>query len=128
ADDKKTASTQQSSKKISAPEAPSKSQQKERVSPLAKKLAKDKGIDLATLTGSGPSGRIIKADILAAESAGPSAAPAPQALASPARLEAKSISLNNMRKTIARRLVESKTTVPHFTVTSTVNMDSLIEL
>ncbi|MEQ9454900.1 MAG: dihydrolipoamide acetyltransferase family protein [Phycisphaeraceae bacterium] len=117
-----------------------------RVSPLARKLAEEHGIDLGSLTGSGPDGRIIKKDILAAASGGSqasAAAPAPAqgqlskapiggGTPSPAttsvKLEAKTIKLSGMRKTIAKRLVESKTTVPHFYVTQAVRMDALLEL
>lgn len=112
-----------------------------RVSPLARKLAEEHGLDVATLKGTGPDGRIIKRDVLAAaQGATPepaNAAPAaqPQAAAAPAPapvapvgLEAKTIQLTGMRKTIAKRLVESKTTVPHFQVSVAVNTDPLMEL
>ena len=106
-----------------------------RVSPLARKIAEEHGVDLGALAaaggGSGPGGRIIKRDVLAAaEGARPSgpkplapgAAP-PRAAAS---LEDRTITLSSMRKTIARRLLESKTTIPHFTVTVQVHMDALL--
>lgn len=107
-----------------------------KASPLARKLAEEHGVDLADLEGSGPDGRIIKRDVLAAAEgkAASAAKPArPQAAAPAARpqaigLESKSISLSGMRKTIARRLVESKTTVPHFQVSMLVNMDPLLDL
>lgn len=115
-----------------------------RVSPLARKLAEEHGLDVATLKGTGPDGRIIKRDVLAAAQgatpepthAAPStpaaqpqaaAAPAPAPVA-PVGLEAKTIQLTGMRKTIAKRLVESKTTVPHFQVSVAVNTDSLMQL
>lgn len=121
-----------------------------RVSPLARKLAEEHGLDLASLQGTGPDGRIIKRDVLAAAngnsgsdakpraaersgqasdqpspSAKPQAAPAPMIAGT---LEAKTIQLTGMRKTIAKRLVESKTTVPHFQVSVAVNTDPLMEL
>ncbi|MEQ9460824.1 MAG: dihydrolipoamide acetyltransferase family protein [Phycisphaeraceae bacterium] len=118
-----------------------------RVSPLARKLAEEKGLDLGSIEGSGPDGRIIKRDILKAESGGAakatgggkaipegqlSKAPIGGGTPSPAttsvKLEAKTIKLSGMRKTIAKRLVESKTTVPHFYVTQAVRMDALLEL
>ncbi|MEM9419306.1 MAG: dihydrolipoamide acetyltransferase family protein [Planctomycetota bacterium] len=110
-----------------------------RVSPLARKLAEEHGVDLATVTGTGPDGRIIKRDVLAVANGGGAAAPAPAAApqaaapapaapVAPVGLEAKTISLTGMRKTIAKRLVESKTTVPHFQVSVAVNMDPLMEL
>jgi len=90
-------------------------------------------VDLAAITGTGPDGRIIKRDILTtAQGISPQPAAAPAAPAAPQitiqPLQAKNIPLTNMRKTIARRLVESKTTMPHFTVTITVNSDPLIDL
>ncbi len=112
-------------------------------SPLARKLADDLGVDLSTLDGSGPSGRIVKADVEAAASgkrAKPSKADsaarapvttipgAPVFAGDSAGLEAQSLALSNMRRTIARRLVESKTTIPHYQVTVTVNMDPLLAL
>ncbi|MFP4144346.1 MAG: pyruvate dehydrogenase complex dihydrolipoamide acetyltransferase [Phycisphaeraceae bacterium] len=115
-----------------------------RVSPLARKIAEENGLDLTQIEGSGPSGRIIKRDVLGAlegkTGAPPAAAAPPQAQAQAAApapapapapvsgLEAKSIQLSSMRKTIARRLVESKTTVPHFTVTVAIDMDPVINL
>lgn len=102
------------------------------VSPLARKLAAEKGVELAGLTGSGPSGRIVARDI---ESAGrngatqSSSSHAPAPLPAPgAALESRKQSLSNMRATIAKRLVESKTTVPHYQVTMTVDMDPLLDL
>lgn len=112
---------------------------RQRVSPVARKIAEEHGINLAGITGSGPDGRVIKRDVQAAiEGGGTQAAEAeaksakPQAAASTpvaaVGLEAKTITLSGMRKTIARRLVESKTTVPHFQVTVSINMDPLMEL
>lgn len=109
-----------------------------RVSPLARKIAEDKGIDLASLKGTGPDGRIIKRDVLGANegSAAPAAASdakaaapkAPAPVPAQPKLEGKLISVSNMRKTIAKRLLESKTTIPHFTVTVQVDMDELAKL
>ena len=84
-------------------------------SPLAKRIAADTGVALQNIQGSGPHGRIVKADVLAASqnpsTAAPVAsAPAPQV----STLAQASIPVSNMRATIARRLVESKTQVPHF--------------
>ncbi len=102
------------------------------VSPLARKLAAEKGVELSGVQGSGPSGRIVARDIESAgrngaSQAGASSAPAP--LPAPgAALESRKQSLSNMRATIAKRLVESKTTVPHYQVTMTVDMDPLLDL
>lgn len=113
-----------------------------KVSPLARKIAEEHGIDVGELEGSGPDGRVIKRDVLAAVEGGgkraAQAAPgasgaakpqaAPIAPVSSARLEAKSVAVSGMRKVIAKRLVESKTTVPHFQVSTSVNVDPLLEL
>ncbi len=150
-------------------EADEESGAKVRISPLARKIAEDKGVDVGKLKGSGPSGRIIKRDVLAAaegksptkpaggkQSPAADAKPAGKSQAGPAggsggsggavkpiaasssapaqaaplggKLEARTISVSNMRKTIARRLLESKTTIPHFQVTISVNMDPLLTL
>jgi pyruvate dehydrogenase E2 component (dihydrolipoamide acetyltransferase) len=93
-----------------------------KASPLAKKIAADKGIDLSTIQGSGPGGRIVKADV---ESAKPGTAPAAAATGSEgaapstpstpaATLEALDLPVSNMRKSIAKALVASKTQAPHF--------------
>ena len=79
-----------------------------KASPLAKKIAADKGIDLAAIQGSGPGGRIVKADVLAAGNAPAAARPAAPAM------EALSLPVSHMRKSIARALVGSKTQAPHF--------------
>lgn len=113
------------------------------ISPLARKMAEEHGLDPATIRGSGPGGRIVKRDILAAAEGGGAATatpsvPTPSAIQVPVTPsvgavggtggESKTIPLSNMRKTIARRLVESKTTIPHFTVTVAIDMDPLMEL
>lgn len=92
-------------------------------SPLVRRLAREKGIDLATLQGSGPRGRIIKRDlegVTAAPAAAPSSAGAFERL--PPRVEKASAT----RKTIARRLTESKQTVPHFYLTIDVDAGPLV--
>jgi pyruvate dehydrogenase E2 component (dihydrolipoamide acetyltransferase) len=103
-----------------------------RVSPLARKIAAEKGVDLAAISGSGPDGRIIKRDVLAApaggKAAGTAAAYSAPAPAPAAVLEAKTIPLSNMRQTIARRLLEAKQSIPHFYVSIDVQMDNLLAL
>ncbi|WP_294303303.1 pyruvate dehydrogenase complex dihydrolipoamide acetyltransferase [uncultured Sphingomonas sp.] len=121
-----------------------------KASPLARRIAADKGVDLSGVTGSGPNGRIVKADV---EGAKPGAAPAKAAdsaqtpaptaseapaAAAPAAAPAKvwwdeSIpheveKLTNIRKTIARRLTESKQTVPHIYLTVDIRLDALLKL
>ena len=94
-----------------------------KASPLARKIATDKGIDLATVKGSGPGGRILKEDVLNAKPGSPAAASsestasasAPTKAAPPAAtLEALDLPVSNMRKSIAKALVASKTQAPHF--------------
>jgi len=108
-------------------------------SPLARRMAKQSGIDLASLKGSGPGGRIVKADIDAAGSkpaapapaAAPAAAPAPKpapAPAAPVSAPHKAIPNSSMRKIIAKRLLESKQTVPHFYLTQNIEIDALLKL
>ena len=108
-------------------------------SPLAKRIAEQKGIDLSSVKGSGPNGRIVKADV---EGAKPGAAAAPAAsapTASPAPAAAPAAAqdfgiphevekLSGMRKTIARRLTESKQQVPHIYLTVDIQLDALLKL
>ena len=98
-----------------------------KVSPLAKSLAAEKGVDLHSVTGSGEGGRIVKRDIETA-SAGPVAAmaAAPVAVSYPSS-GFQDTPISQMRKTIAKRLSESKFTAPHFYLTMSVDMDAAIE-
>ena len=105
-----------------------------KASPLARKIAAELGVDLGTLQGSGPGGRIIREDVVAG---GPSAAPkpassppasAPKAPALIPALEDKKIPLSGMRKTIASRLLESKTTIPHFYLQAEIDAGPLTSL
>jgi pyruvate dehydrogenase E2 component (dihydrolipoamide acetyltransferase) len=108
-------------------------------SPLARRMAQQAGIDLASLKGSGPNGRIVRADIDAAQARGPvAAAPAPAAAApAPAPKAAPAapilaphtlVPFSSMRKVIARRLTEAKQTVPHFYVSVDIELDALLKL
>jgi pyruvate dehydrogenase E2 component (dihydrolipoamide acetyltransferase) len=101
------------------------------VTPLARRLASERGIDLSRISGSGPHGRIVAHDV---ESAAPNAAPAP-AGASPAQVKAlyegvayEEIPLDSMRRTIATRLVEAKQTIPHFYLTADLDAGRLIAM
>lgn len=97
-----------------------------RVSPLAKKIAAERGIDLSMLQGSGPGGRIVKADVEKAPTAPiASAEPAPPAAAT---LEALEMPVTNMRKSISKALVASKTQAPHFYLQIEVNGAPLAKL
>jgi pyruvate dehydrogenase E2 component (dihydrolipoamide acetyltransferase) len=104
-----------------------------KVSPLARKMAEDKGIDVKQVKGSGENGRIVKKDI---ESFQPSAQTKEVAKEQKAAISLPSIvgeerftevAVSQMRKTIARRLAESKFTAPHFYLTMEINMDKAIE-
>ncbi len=100
-------------------------------SPLAKRIAAEKGISLAGVTGSGPHGRIVKADVEGAKPG--AAAPAGAPAAAPAAAQDFGIpheveKLSGMRKTIARRLTESKQTIPHIYLTVDINLDKLLKL
>ena len=107
-------------------------------SPLAKRIAEQKGIDLSTITGSGPNGRIVKADVgeakpgaaPAAAASAPAPAPAPTPSVSPADGGApyEEVKLNNVRKVIARRLTEAKQNIPHIYLTVDVRLDPLLKL
>lgn len=95
-------------------------------SPLARRLAAAKGLDLASLKGSGPNGRIVKRDVEAASAA--PVAPAPVVAAAVSGPGFDEIPHSGMRKTIARRLVESKATVPHFYLDVEIRMERLLAL
>ena len=121
-----------------------------RASPLARRIAKDAGLDLSGVSGSGPQGRVVKADVEAAiagggakagavvpvvEAAAPAAAaPVAKPMSDDAVLKLfeegsyELIPHDNMRKTIARRLVEAKSTVPHFYLTVDCELDALLGL
>jgi len=108
-----------------------------KASPLAKRLAQAQGIDLSTIQGSGPGGRIVRADLGKAAggiAAAPAAAPAPAAthLVTPGPFELEipheAVKLSNVRKTIARRLTESKQQVPHIYLTVDIQLDALLKL
>ncbi|UWP99540.1 pyruvate dehydrogenase complex dihydrolipoamide acetyltransferase [Aliiroseovarius crassostreae] len=112
-------------------------------SPLARRIAADKGLDLTQISGTGPKGRIVKADVEGATASAPAAAPAASAPAAPAAAPAPSVSsdavaamyqgrefeevkLDGMRKTIAARLSEAKQTIPHFYLRRDIKLDALL--
>jgi len=112
-------------------------------SPLARRLAREANIDLRSVLGSGPHGRIVKADIATAKAAGPRPAPAAPGAGAPALAPGMTdqqilrlyepgsyevVPHDNIRKIIARRLVESKQTIPHFYLTIDTEIDSLLGL
>lgn len=104
-----------------------------KASPLAKKVAADQKVDLATVQGTGPGGRIIRKDVDAAIAGGGAAKPA--GAAAPAPIYATGVArpdevipMTKLRQAIGRRLVESKQNLPHFYVTREYKMDALLEL
>jgi pyruvate dehydrogenase E2 component (dihydrolipoamide acetyltransferase) len=119
------------------PSAPAKTDGRIKASPLAKRMARDAGLNIADLSGTGPGGRIVKRDVDAALTAGralpaavPAAAPrlAAPAILGPAVLKEEAIPLTKLRQTIARRMTASKTQVPHFYVTSEIDMAEAMAL
>jgi pyruvate dehydrogenase E2 component (dihydrolipoamide acetyltransferase) len=100
-----------------------------KASPIARRLAEELGVDLAAVTGSGPEGRIVKEDVLAvAERSGRRTAVATAPAPRPAGAEVEQVEPNRMQATIARRMTESKTTVPHFYVTVEARVDEAVRL
>ena len=123
-----------------APTPAASSDNRIKASPLAKRLAAEKGVDLSSVQGSGPNGRIVKADLDGAKpgtapAKAETAAPAPAAKAAPAPaakadtdIPHEAEKLNNVRKVIARRLTEAKQTIPHIYLTVDVRLDALLKL
>ncbi|HWV37718.1 MAG TPA: 2-oxo acid dehydrogenase subunit E2 [Vulgatibacter sp.] len=98
--------------------------EKVRASPLARKLAAEYGVDLLTVNGSGPGGRIVREDVEAARRAAPAAAQRPAAVAA----AGETVPMSQMRKAIARNLQQSKREVPHFYLTIDVDMGAALAL
>ncbi|KAG2174264.1 hypothetical protein INT43_004287, partial [Umbelopsis isabellina] len=126
--------------KAEAPKAESKSSSSDdriKASPIAQKIANERGIDLSKVKGTGPEGRIVKEDVenfkpsaaaskpAAASAAKPAPANAPTTAAGPAYTD---VPTTNMRRVIANRLLESKTTMPHYYLTSEINMEKINKL
>ena len=100
-----------------------------KASPLAKKIAKDKNINLADVQGSGPNGRIVKKDVESALSGQPSAVSKSSVVQSQiTNYEDTVVPTTKLLQAIGRRLVESKTTIPHFYVTHEYKMDALMDM
>jgi pyruvate dehydrogenase E2 component (dihydrolipoamide acetyltransferase) len=98
-----------------------------KASPLARRVAKENGVDLSSVTGSGPGGRIVKADV---ESAGiPSAEPAPQEAATQETAKGRTTfqELTRLQQVVSRRMAESKATAPHFYLQSEIDMSAAVE-
>ena len=117
-----------------------------KASPLARRIALESGVDLHALSGSGPGGRIVKADVQAADGSAqapdrgsgqaparaPAEGPAPTAAAledvMTAKGETTTVELSRMQQTIARRMAESKATIPDFTLQTDVDMEECVQL
>jgi pyruvate dehydrogenase E2 component (dihydrolipoamide acetyltransferase) len=100
-----------------------------RASPVARRLASEEGVDLGSIEGSGPGGRIVKRDVEGAAKEGPASRPAKTAAPAPRGddgPESEKVPLSQMRKTIAKRLVESIGPVPHFFLTIDVDMSRAV--
>jgi pyruvate dehydrogenase E2 component (dihydrolipoamide acetyltransferase) len=116
-----------------APVATGQRGERPKASPLARKIARERGVDLAGLTGSGPNGRIVRADVEAAASPpAPAAAPAPEPATAPARPavsdeDVEEVPLTTMQRVAARRLTESKQNAPHFYLTAAIDVTELLE-
>jgi pyruvate dehydrogenase E2 component (dihydrolipoamide acetyltransferase) len=116
-----------------------------KASPIARRIANEKGLDLAALQGSGPGGRIIKADVEKAAAAGPAAPPAAPEAPAPAAAEpagptpgvrerpetakgqTETVELTKLQQTVARRMAESKATAPHFYLQAEIDMSRAFE-
>jgi len=105
-----------------------------KASPLAKKIARDKNVNLAGVQGTGPGGRVVRKDVEAALSSGStfnvqrSTAPAQPTIVYQATAEDQKVQTTKLRQAIGRRLVESKQTIPHFYVTHEYKMDALMAM
>jgi pyruvate dehydrogenase E2 component (dihydrolipoamide acetyltransferase) len=105
-----------------------------KASPIARRIAAEKGVDLGAIQGSGPGGRIVKADVEGAEAkpaAAPAAGPAPVAAAlerpETAKGEVSQQELTKLQQTVARRMAESKATAPHFYLSVAIDMTRAVE-
>jgi pyruvate dehydrogenase E2 component (dihydrolipoamide acetyltransferase) len=132
----KPAATRPEEKPAPQPSAPAAKGDRVIASPLARRIAAQKNIDLHNVKGTGPNGRIVRADVEGAQA--PAARPAdaepapdkarPQpAPAAPGEIPHEAIKLSAMRKTIARRLTEAKQTIPHYYLTIDCRLDALLE-
>jgi pyruvate dehydrogenase E2 component (dihydrolipoamide acetyltransferase) len=133
-------STSSSSTSSSASSSPAQGEGGARqfASPLVRRLARERSLDLASVQGSGPGGRIVRRDVENLTAPEPAKAPAAEPAAAPKPAPTASVSASGagftevphtgMRKAIARRLTESKSTVPHFYLVADVRVDKLLEL
>jgi pyruvate dehydrogenase E2 component (dihydrolipoamide acetyltransferase) len=97
-----------------------------KASPLARRVASERGVDLAAIAGTGPGGRIVKADVESTSATAPAVA-APEAVAT-AKGATTEVELSKLQQTVARRMAESKATIPDFNVQIEVDMDECVRL
>jgi pyruvate dehydrogenase E2 component (dihydrolipoamide acetyltransferase) len=126
--------TQTTTRTVERPPAQADGDGRVKASPIARRMARDLDVELGTLHGSGPGGRIVKADVEAAAGEAPSARetpptreaerPAPEG----AKGEVEVVELNRMQQTVARRMAESKATVPHFYLTTQIDMTEAVRV
>ena len=120
---------------------PAREGERVKASPLARRIARENGVDLHTLSGSGPGGRIVKADVQGARAGdgarraerraarpAPAPPPTPADDVTTAKGETTTVALTRMQQTIARRMAESKATIPDFTLLSDVDMEECVRL
>ena len=117
----------------SPPAPPAHGDERVKASPLAKRIAKETGVDLHDVTGTGPGGRIVKADVVVPAGAStaaptPTDAPSPLAGVATAKGETSTVELSRTQQTIARRMAESKATIPDFSLQMDVDMEECAKL
>jgi len=116
------------SSKQSAPSAET-SESRPKASPLARKVAAELGVELRRVSGSGPGGRIVRSDVLSVAKTEPKVPERPKTAPKPEALQTdQRIPLSGMRRTIANRLLEAKTTIPHFYLQAEIDAQPLISL
>jgi pyruvate dehydrogenase E2 component (dihydrolipoamide acetyltransferase) len=113
--------------KTQAPTSPQASTERIKASPLAKKIAAERGVDLSGINGSGPGGRIVEKDVVSASAATKGQA-AVQSQPITTSAEDQTVKLNTLRRITAQRTQQSKQQVPHFYVTVEVDVESIMEL
>jgi pyruvate dehydrogenase E2 component (dihydrolipoamide acetyltransferase) len=119
---------------LSVPEPARDGGERVKASPIARRMAREKGLDLSSLSGTGPGGRIVRADVESAapaEAAAPAPAPEPVAAPEPAptgRGESQLVELSRTQQLIARRMAESKATVPDFILNMDIDMEAAVAM
>jgi pyruvate dehydrogenase E2 component (dihydrolipoyllysine-residue acetyltransferase) len=113
---------------VAAPEPQTNGGERVKASPIARRMAKERGLDLASLAGSGPGGRIVKADVESAQPAAAAPAAAPEPQVATGRGESQLVELSRTQQLIARRMAESKATVPDFALNMDIDMEAAVAM